>query len=55
LNVLFPNTCFLLISYLNDYSPEDIATLEAVLVRLREAVIAARSDGSEKLDDETNE
>jgi len=26
----------------NDYSPEDIATLEAALVRLNEAIIAAR-------------
>jgi DNA-binding MarR family transcriptional regulator len=32
----------------NDYSPEDITALETVLVRLRHAVIAARS---EKLDD----
>lgn len=32
----------------NDYSPEDIATLEAALVRLREAVTAARGGKGEE-------
>ncbi len=34
------------------YTPEDIATLEAVLLRFHNAVIAARSDGSAELADE---
>jgi DNA-binding MarR family transcriptional regulator len=38
----------------NNYSPEDIATLEAALLRLRKAVIAARSDGGVGLADETD-
>ena len=48
-HLLFINRLF------NDYSPDDIANLENVLVRLREAVIATRSNGSEVLADETNE
>jgi len=48
-HLLFINRLF------NDYSPDDIANLENVLVRLREAVIATRSNGSEVLVDETNE
>jgi len=51
----FPEHLLFINRLFNDYSPEDIAILEAVLVRLREAVIAARSDGSEKFDEETNE
>jgi len=39
----------------NDYSPEDIATLEAVLLRLQKAITAARTEGTENIDDETNE
>jgi DNA-binding MarR family transcriptional regulator len=39
----------------NDYSPEDIVTLEAALGRLCDAVIAARSEGSDKHADETTE
>ena len=48
-HLLFINRLF------NDYSSDDIANLENVLVRLREAVIATRSNGSEVLADETNE
>jgi len=48
-HLLFINRLF------NDYSPDDIANLENVLVRLREAVIATRSNRSEVLADETNE
>ncbi|WP_269209261.1 hypothetical protein [Methylobacter luteus] len=33
---------------LNDYSPEDIETLESALRRLREAVTAARGDMHEE-------
>lgn len=36
------------------YSPEDIATLEAVLLQLRTSVFAARCDGSGKLVDGTD-
>ncbi|MDD4905577.1 MAG: hypothetical protein PHD39_05385, partial [Methylobacter tundripaludum] len=36
------------------YSPEDIATLEAALLRLRKSVIAASCDGSGKLVDGTD-
>lgn len=39
----------------NDYSPEEIATLEAVLRRLGNAVITARSDGSAELTNETDD
>ncbi|WP_334181168.1 MarR family winged helix-turn-helix transcriptional regulator [Methylobacter sp.] len=35
-------------------SPEDIATLEAALLRLRKAVIAERGDGNGKLNDESD-
>ena len=49
----FPEHLLFINQLFNNYSPEDIAALEAVLVRLREAVISARSNGSEKLDDET--
>jgi DNA-binding MarR family transcriptional regulator len=38
----------------NDYSPEDVATLETALLRLRKAVITARGDGSGELANETN-
>ena len=38
----------------NDYSPEDLATLEAALLRLRKAVITARCDGSGEFADETD-
>ena len=51
----FPEHLHFINQLFNNYSPEDITTLEAVLVRLREAVIAARSEGGEKLADETNE
>jgi len=51
----FPEHLQFINQLFNNYSPEDISTLEAVLVRLREAVIAARSEGGEKLADETNE
>jgi len=36
------------------YSPEDIAALEAALLRLRKSVFAARCDGSGKLADGTD-
>lgn len=36
------------------YSQEDITTIGAALPRLREAVIATRSDGSEPLADKTD-
>jgi hypothetical protein len=39
----------------NDYSSEEIAELEAVLVRLRKAVTAARNEETESLADETDE
>jgi len=39
----------------NDYSPEDIASLEAALVRLHEAIITARNGVDEKFIDEDNE
>jgi len=48
-HLLFINRLF------NDYSVEDIAILESALVRLHEAIIAARNDGSEKFTDEDNE
>ena len=51
----FPEHLLFINRLFNDYSPEDITALEADLVRLYEAVIAARSNGGEKLDDETNE
>jgi DNA-binding MarR family transcriptional regulator len=51
----FPEHLTFIYRIFNDYSPEDIATLEATLLRLRKAVIAARSDESEPLADETDE
>jgi DNA-binding MarR family transcriptional regulator len=39
----------------NDYSPEDIATLESALLRLREAVAAARCDMGKELADDADE
>jgi len=39
----------------NDYSPEDIASLEAALVRLHEAIITARNGVDEKFIYEDNE
>jgi DNA-binding MarR family transcriptional regulator len=38
----FPEHLLFINRLFNDYSPEDIATLEAALVRLNEAIIAAR-------------
>lgn len=38
-----------------DYSPEDLANLEAALVRLHEAIITTRNDFDEKIEDEDNE
>ena len=51
----FPEHLHFINQLFNNYSPEDITILEAVLVKLREAVIEARSDGGKKLADETNE
>jgi DNA-binding MarR family transcriptional regulator len=51
----FPEHLTFIYRIFNDYSPEDIATLEATLLRLRKAVVAARSDESEPLADETDE
>jgi DNA-binding MarR family transcriptional regulator len=51
----FPEHLLFINRLFNDYSPEDIATLEAVLVRLYKTIIAARSDEGEKLVDETIE
>ena len=50
----FPEHLAFIYRIFNDYSPEDIATLEAALLRLRNAVITARSDGSGELADKTN-
>ncbi len=49
----FPEHLLYINQLFNNYSPEDITVLEAVLVRLRKAIIAARSDECEKLADET--
>ncbi|MFZ2312732.1 MAG: MarR family transcriptional regulator [Methylobacter sp.] len=51
----FPEHLEFIYRIFNDYSPEDIATLEATLLRLRKAVIAARTEGSEPLANETDE
>ena len=51
----FPEHLHFINQLFNNYSPEDITILEAVLVKLREAVIEARSNGGEKLAVETNE
>lgn len=51
----FPEHLAFIYRIFNDYSPEDIETLEATLLRLRKAVIAARSDGSERLAEETDQ
>jgi DNA-binding MarR family transcriptional regulator len=51
----FPEHLLFINRLFNDYSPEDIATLEAVLVRLYKTIIATRSDEGEKLVDETIE
>ena len=51
----FPEHLLFINQIFNDYSPEDVTALEAALRRLRESVIAARSDGSEQLADETDE
>jgi len=51
----FPEHLTFIYRIFTDYSPEDIATLEATLLRLRKAVIAARSDGSERLVEETDQ
>ena len=40
----FPEHLLFINRLFNDYAPEDIATLEAVLVRLYKTIIAARSD-----------
>ena len=50
----FPEHLAFIYQIFNDYSPEDIATLEAALLRLRNAVITARSDGSGELADKAN-
>jgi len=49
----FPEHLAFIYQIFNDYSPEDIATLEAALLRLRSAVITARGDGSGELGDKT--
>lgn len=54
-NRTFPEHLLFIDRLFKNYSPEDIATLEAALVRLRETVMATRSDVSEPLDDEINE
>ncbi|WP_432742928.1 MarR family transcriptional regulator [Methylobacter sp. G7] len=51
----FPEHLAFIYRIFTDYSPEDIATLEATLLRLRKAVIAARSDESEQLAEETDQ
>ncbi|MDI1291153.1 MAG: MarR family transcriptional regulator [Methylobacter sp.] len=51
----FPEHLAFIYRIFNDYSPEDIATLEATLLRLRKAVIAARSNESEQLVEETDQ
>jgi len=51
----FPEHLLFINRLFDDYSPEDITILEAALVRLNKAVITARSEGSEKLVDETDE
>ncbi|MFA6052716.1 MAG: MarR family transcriptional regulator [Methylobacter sp.] len=51
----FPEHLTFINQIFNDYSPEDIAALEAALLRLHEAVITARNDKSEQLADETGE
>lgn len=48
-HLLFINKLF------NDYSPEEIAALEAALVRLHQATIAARGNGTETFTDEAEE
>lgn len=45
----FPEHLLFINRLFNDYSPEDIATLEADLARLYKTIIAARSDEGEKL------
>ncbi len=55
LNAPFQNICIFINQLFNNYSPEDITILKAVLVKLREVVIEARSDGGEKFAVETNE
>ena len=48
----FPEHLSFINCLFNDYTPEDITILQAALVRLYKAVISARSDNGEKLDDE---
>ena len=50
----FPEHLTFLYRIFSDYSPEDIATLEAALLRLRETVTALRSRGG-TLADETDD
>jgi DNA-binding MarR family transcriptional regulator len=50
----FPEHLIFLSWIFNDYSPEDVAILEAALLRLSKAVITARSDGGRDIADETN-
>jgi DNA-binding MarR family transcriptional regulator len=50
----FPEHLVFIYRIFNDYSPEDIETLEAALLRLRNAVVTARSDESGELADKTN-
>jgi len=51
----FPEHLLFINRLFNAYSPEDIADLETALVRLGDAVIAARSDAGEKFTDEITE
>jgi MarR family transcriptional regulator, organic hydroperoxide resistance regulator len=51
----FPEHLLFINQLFNAYSPEDIADLEAALVRLSDAVIAARNDASERFTDEITE
>jgi DNA-binding MarR family transcriptional regulator len=51
----FPEHLLFINQLFNTYSPEDIADLETALVRLGDAVIAARSSAGEKPTDEITE
>jgi len=50
----FPEHLLFIDRIFNNYSPEDIATLESALLSLRKAVIIGRSDGSKELADKIN-
>lgn len=48
----FPEHLLFLNRLFDDYAPEEIATLEADLVRLQQAIITARGDGIEEVVDD---